>query len=206
MVVSRKSPSPHLKAKFFRDARAFRDWLDKNHDRRDELWMGYYKKSSGRAGLTYMDALDEALCFGWIDGVTKSIDEQRYAQRWTPRRPGSIWSKRNIGKVESLKAQGRMTDAGLAAYEQRTSKKSGIYSFEQDKVELTPEFEQRLRSKKAAAAFFDSQPQWYRRTTIWWVVSAKKPETRERRFAELLRASSAETWVGPLQKDRERKK
>jgi uncharacterized protein YdeI (YjbR/CyaY-like superfamily) len=195
-----KKAEAHLEAKFFRDAATFRRWLEKYHDRKDELWMGYYKKGSGKGGLTYMDALDEALCFGWIDGITKSIDDERYSQRWTPRRPTSIWSERNIDKVKKLTAD------GLAAFQQRSAEKSGVYSFEQEKVELTPEFELRLRSRKHAAAFFDRQPPWYRRTAIWWVISAKKPETRERRFEELLRASTAETWVGPLQRDRERKK
>jgi uncharacterized protein YdeI (YjbR/CyaY-like superfamily) len=168
-----KKAEAHLEAKFFRDAATFRRWLEKYHDRKDELWMGYYKKGSGKGGLTYMDALDEALCFGWIDGITKSIDDERYSQRWTPRRPTSIWSERNIDKVKKLTAEGRMTDAGLAAFQQRSAEKSGVYSFEQEKVELTPEFELRLRSRK---------------------------------FEELLRASTAETWVGPLQRDRERKK
>lgn len=176
-----------MDAKFFRNAAAFRRWLEKHHDKEDELWIGFYKKGAARRGITYPEAVDESLCFGWIDGIRKAIDEERYANRFTPRKPKSNWSDVNRKRVAELIAEGRIQPAGLAAFESRDDARSGVYSFEnRDKARLTPEQEQRFRKNARAWSFFESQPPGYRRIAIWWVVSAKREETREKRLATLI--------------------
>jgi uncharacterized protein YdeI (YjbR/CyaY-like superfamily) len=138
-----------------------------------------------------MEAVDEALCFGWIDGLVKGIDGERYKQRFSPRKPGSIWSTINIGKVKALEAAGRMTRAGLAAFEGRDTKRTGVYSFENRDVTLSTAYEQRFRAQRKAWAFFSAQPPGYRRISAFWVMSAKREETRERRLAQLIARSAA---------------
>jgi uncharacterized protein YdeI (YjbR/CyaY-like superfamily) len=181
------APAP----RFFRTPAAFRAWLERHHATRTELWIGYYKADSGRGGMIYREALDEALCFGWIDGLTRRMDEERYMQRFTPRRKDSTWSVTNIKRIEELTAEGRMHPAGLAAFDRRDRTRIGLYSFEQGQVRLAPAFEQRLAADRAAREFFESQAPSYRRVATWWVMSAKKEETRERRFATLLADSAA---------------
>jgi uncharacterized protein YdeI (YjbR/CyaY-like superfamily) len=177
---------------FFGDAAAFRAWLAEHHDEADELFVGFYKKSSDKTGIAYPDARDEALCFGWIDGHLRRIDDERHQLRFTPRRPNSVWSKVNVERFAALEAEGRMTDAGRAAWERRRADRTGIYSFEQDgEAVLPPVYEARLRANAAAAAFFDAQPPGYRRNSIYFVVSAKREETRERRLERLIADSAA---------------
>lgn len=181
---------PATKPRFFKSQAEFRNWLEENHDQAKELLVGFYKKGSGRAGITYPQALDEALCFGWIDGVRKSLDDASYTIRFTPRRPGSIWSAVNIEHVRRLTEQGLMKEPGLRAFQDRDPKKTERYSYEQRKtVSLDPVYEERLKANDKAWSFFQAQPPWYRRVTQWWVMSAKKEETRARRLAALIESS-----------------
>ena len=185
------------KATFFRSADELRAWLDAHHADRDEVYIGFYKTSAKKKGVTYKEALDEALCFGWIDGVRRSIDEERYEMRFTPRRQGSIWSRVNVGHVERLTKAGRMRPPGVAAFEARTAKRMGLYSFEQERPkELDPARAKKLRANAAARKFFEAQPPSYRRTAAFWVMSAKKDETRDRRLDQLIH-SSAKGEVAP---------
>ena len=179
-----------MTARFFRGPEEFRRWLEKNAGAA-ELWVGFYNQRSGRAGITYKQALDEALCFGWIDGVRKSVDEARYKIRFTPRRPRSIWSLVNIRRMKELITLDRVTGAGREAFERRDPRRSGVYSFERAQASLGPAFERKFRANGRAWAYFQSQPPWYRRTSTHWVVSAKKEETRLRRLETLI-ARSAE--------------
>jgi uncharacterized protein YdeI (YjbR/CyaY-like superfamily) len=175
-------------AKFFATSRAFRAWLEKNHDRADELVVGFYKRDSGKKSITWPESVDQALCFGWIDGVRKRIDDISYTIRFTPRRRGSIWSAVNIKRVEELKKLGLMTEAGLRAFAARDEKKSRIYAYEKEAADFPPEFETRFRANAAAWKFFNEQAPWYRRTITYWVVSAKREETRLKRLATLIEA------------------
>ncbi len=153
--------------------------------------MGYYKKGASRQGITYPDARDEALCWGWIDGKVKSLDEERYVQRFTPRKKGSTWSQVNLGRVEELTGLGRMQPAGIKAFEARTAERTGVYSFEADLAELPVELQALFQADSLAWRHFQAQPPAYRRTCLHWVVSAKREETRRRRLQKLLEASAA---------------
>ena len=177
---------------FFEDPPAFRAWLEQHHETETEVWVGMYKKHTGRQGMSWSQAVDQALCFGWIDGLLRRIDDERHMQRFTPRKPTSNWSKVNIAKVAELERQGLMRPAGRAAFERRTEARSGVYAFERDEpAALSPEQDTLLRANSAAAAFFDAQPPWYRRTVIHWVTSAKREDTRERRLRQLIDDSAA---------------
>lgn len=186
------------KLKFFRTAAAFRRWLEKNHERPDELWVGFYKKDSGKGGITYPQALDEALCFGWIDGLRKSLDQDAFTIRFTRRKPRSIWSNVNIRHVERLTQEGRMRPPGIAAYSSRTPERSGVYSFERETAELEPAMKQRFMKNRKAWKFFEAQPPYYRRIVSWWIISAKKNETRERRLAQLIEYSALQQRLPQL--------
>jgi uncharacterized protein YdeI (YjbR/CyaY-like superfamily) len=176
-----------LKPTHFAGPEELRAWLEQHHETASELWLGFYKKGTGKQTMTWSQAVDEALCFGWIDGRQQRVDDESYALRFTPRRPRSTWSAVNIGKVEELTRQGRMRPAGLAAFEKRSEERSGIYSHEQgDDPKLDEESERRFRDNEKAWKFFQAQPPWYRRTAIWLVVSAKRAETREKRLATLI--------------------
>jgi uncharacterized protein YdeI (YjbR/CyaY-like superfamily) len=175
-----------MKINYFKSASEFRRWLELNQARVSELWVGFFKKDSGRGGLTYAEAVDEALCFGWIDGVKKRVDELSYTHRFTPRRPRSNWSRINIQHAERLKKAGRMTPAGLKAYAARVPERSGVYSFENAPRILAAADEERFKAEKVAWEFFQRQPPGYQRLAIWWIVSAKKPETRSRRLGRLI--------------------
>jgi uncharacterized protein YdeI (YjbR/CyaY-like superfamily) len=164
--------------KFFSNPSKFHQWLDQNHDKESELWVGFYKKDSGKPSITYPEALDEALCYGWIDGLRKSIDEVSYKIRFTPRRAKSTWSLVNTKRVAELKRLGRMCGSGLKAFETRDPKRSGIYSFENAARTLDAVYEKKFQANKRAWAFFQAQPPGYQRTASWWVMSAKKNETR----------------------------
>jgi uncharacterized protein YdeI (YjbR/CyaY-like superfamily) len=177
----------------------FRGWLEQHHDSEPELWVGYFKKGSGKPSLTWPQSVDEALCFGWIDGIRKSIDAERYMIRFTPRRARSIWSAVNIARVAALTEEGLMRPSGLEAFEARREDRSGIYSYEQrDKAKLDPGYEKRFRAKKKAWAAFETMPKSYRQAAIRWVMTAKKEETRERRLASLIENSAAGRTVRPL--------
>ncbi len=183
---------------FFASAADFRAWLEANYDKAPELWMGFYKKGSPQKGITYKEAVDEALCFGWIDSVARSIDAVSYGQRFTPRRKRSIWSAVNNARVEALSRAGLMHPAGLAAFEQRDPARTNQYSSEQGEVRLAPPYEDLFRADRQAWDFFQSQPPSYRKPATWWVMSAKKEETRERRLATLMADSRAGRRIAPL--------
>lgn len=184
---SLKEPAP----KFFVSLAEWRGWLEEHHADVEELWVGFHKRDSGRPSITWPEAVDGALCFGWIDGVRKTIDAASYKIRFTPRKPRSIWSAINIRRAKELSKSGLMHAAGLAAFEKRDSDRSAIYAYEQRKTaKLPPEFEKQFRAHAKAWAFFQSQPPWYQRTSTYWVVSAKKEETRLKRLL-ILRDCSA---------------
>lgn len=175
---------------FFKTTAALRAWFAKHGATKTELWIGYYKKASGKGGVVYKQALDEALCAGWIDGLVKSIDDDCYMQRYTPRKAKSNWSLVNMRRVEELIAEGRMTPAGLAAYERRDPARTGVYSFEQPPAEFAPDLLKRFRAHKRAWKFFGEQPPGYQRTCTAYVMSAKQEATRLRRL-EIVIAHSA---------------
>jgi uncharacterized protein YdeI (YjbR/CyaY-like superfamily) len=164
------------------------------------VYVGYFKRATGKRGMTWSEAVDQALCFGWIDGRANSIDEDRYMQRFTPRKPGSNWSKVNVEKVAKLTEAGLMRPAGKVAFERRRDDRTGVYSFERENAELPPEFEERLRANAAASQYFDARPPWYRRTATHWVISAKREETRLRRLAQLIEDSANGLDVKPLRR------
>jgi uncharacterized protein YdeI (YjbR/CyaY-like superfamily) len=184
-----------LKPVFFANPEEFRAWLEKNHQSESELLVGFHKKGSGRQNMTWSESVDQALCFGWIDGVRRTIDDESYSIRFTPRKARSTWSNVNVEKVERLEREGLMQPAGLQAFAARTDENTGIYSFEGD-AELPPEYERRFTAE--AREFFESQPPWYRRAASHWVVSAKKQATRERRLATLIEDSAAGRTIKPL--------
>ncbi|HEV7356361.1 MAG TPA: YdeI/OmpD-associated family protein [Steroidobacteraceae bacterium] len=175
---------------FFETADGFAAWLKEHGGAKTELVVGYHKRGSARPSMTWAESVDAALCFGWIDGVRKRIDEHTYQIRFTPRKTTSIWSRINIERVRILKSEGRMREAGLKAFAHRREHKSKIYSYEQRKVAaLDPAAEARFRKAKTAWAFFEAQPPGYRQLVTWKIVSAKRVETRERRLQDLIRAS-----------------
>lgn len=187
-----------VKPKFFATPEKFREWLEKNHASAPELLLGFHKKGSGKKSITYAEALDEALCFGWIDGVRRNLDETSYTIRFTPRRPRSIWSRVNVNHVERLKKEGRMQPAGLAAYEQLDPKRTGIYAFENAPRELAAEYEKEFRKHKAAWEYFQTYPPYLKKTVSYWVMSAKKEETRAARLQRLIESSARGERIGVL--------
>jgi uncharacterized protein YdeI (YjbR/CyaY-like superfamily) len=187
------------KPKFFRTPQAFRDWLEKHHACEDVLLVGFYKVGSGKPSMTWPESVDQALCFGWIDGVRKSIDELSYSVRFTPRKAKSTWSSVNIQRVAELTEQKLMHQAGLDAFQRRQSDNSSIYSYEQRDVELPEPYAGILRKKKAASKYFHSQSPSYRKAACWWVISAKKEETRSKRLATLIELSEKEEQIPQFQ-------
>ncbi len=183
---------PAARPRFFATPAAWRAWLEANHATKDELLVGFHKRGSGKPSITWPESVDEALCFGWIDGVRRSIDETAYSIRFTPRRTTSIWSSVNVARVAELTRLGQMQPAGLTAFAARTAARTGVYSFERkEEAVFTPEQLLALAAAPAARAFFEAQAPWYRRTATHWVVSAKQEATRERRFTTLLADSAA---------------
>ena len=188
--------------RFFATPAKWRQWLEKHHATEAEVWVGFHKKGSGTQSITWPEAVDEALCLGWIDGIRKRIDEARYKIRFTPRKTSSNWSTVNIRRAGVLTKEGRMMPPGLAAFAARRAEKSGVYSFEQRTAPtLGDELEQRFRANKAAWAFFEEQPPYYRRLATFWVMSAKQHATRERRLATLIADSAAGQRIGPLKRN-----
>jgi len=186
-----------MKLTIFDSAAEFRNWLEKNHSLSSELWLGFYNQRSKKRSITYREALDEALCFGWIDGVRKSVNETTWMQRFTPRKAKSYWSAVNIQRFNELKDLGRVTLPGLRAFVQRTSE-SGKYSFESRPKKFPPAYEKQFKAKRTAWEFFWAQPPSYQRTSIFWVVSAKQEETRQRRLATLIADSEKGRRLGML--------
>ncbi|MDQ2942753.1 MAG: YdeI/OmpD-associated family protein [Candidatus Dormibacteraeota bacterium] len=181
-----------MEARFFKTPAEFRAWLAKNHNTATEVGVVLHRKASGKPTLTWSEAVDQALCFGWIDSVARRIDETSRVQRFTPRKPKSNWSAVNIQKVEDLTAQGLMTPAGLAAFARREEARSGVYSYENRHLAaLDPEREATFRAKAGAWAFFSKQPPSYRQTAIYWVMNAKREETRSSRLARLIEVSES---------------
>lgn len=183
--------TPERPATFFDTAEDFRAWLEEHHETASELWMGLHKRHVVDRGLTWEEAVPEALCFGWIDSLAQRIDDDSRRQRWTPRRAGSVWSTVNIALVEQLTADGRMRPAGLAAYERRKAERSGVYAYERGQTELAPEQLARLQDVPAAWAFWQEATATYRRICATWVTSAKREQTRESRLAQLVECSAA---------------
>ena len=184
--------------RFFATTSALRDWFDANHETADELWLGYYKKGSGMPSVTWTEAVDEALCVGWIDGVLQRIDERSHAQRFTPRRKGSNWSAINVAKVATLTEQDRMRPAGFRAFEARTAERTGVYSYEREVEHLTDDELARFRAEPAAWSYWEARPASYRKAALHWVTTAKQAATRERRLAALIEDSKAGRLVKPL--------
>jgi uncharacterized protein YdeI (YjbR/CyaY-like superfamily) len=195
---------------FFANPSEFHIWLEKNHDRASEIWVGFHKKSSGKLGIKMPESVDEALCFGWIDSVRRSVNDTSYANRFTRRKTRSTWSAINIKRAKELIRLGRMQPAGLKAFEQHTPERSAIYSYEQrQKATLSDAFETKFRANKKAWNFFQSQPPWYQRVSAFWVSSAKREETKLKRLTKLIEDSENQRTIPPLtrpEKQRNRSK
>ena len=195
-------PSKEPKPQFFPTLANWRAWLEKHHADAEEFWVGFYKRDSGRPSITWPESVDGALCFGWIDGVRKSIDATSYKIRFTPRKHRSIWSAINIKRAKELSKQGLMHPAGLAALDKRDSDRSAIYAYEQrTNAKLPVAFEKQFRINAEGWSFFQSQPPWYQRTSTYWVVSAKKEETRLKRLAILIDCSARKQKIPSLNRD-----
>jgi uncharacterized protein YdeI (YjbR/CyaY-like superfamily) len=191
-----------MDVKFFRSSDEFRAWLEENHAKAQELWLGFFKKSAPEKGITYQEAVDQALCFGWIDGVRKRLDEAGYTIRLTPRKPRSIWSAVNIKRFGELAELGWVRPPGLHAFDARDQKRSGLYSYEQRSRGLDDGYQKQMEANEKAWGFFQAQPPWYQRTASWWVMSAKKEETRLKRLATLIEDSENGRTIAALTRQR----
>lgn len=183
---------------FFPTKSHLRKWFEKNHDKTDELWVGYYKKDTGKPSITWPESVDEALCFGWIDGIRKSIDDERYKIRFTPRRKSSTWSAVNTKRIKELIKLGLVKSAGLKVFNNRDKKKSERYSFEQVKVKLPVGFEKKIKANKKAWSYFQNLPPSSKKLSVWWIISAKKEETKLRRLNTLIECSESGRKIPPL--------
>jgi len=190
-VTARKAADPAAGVTFFRTPADLRRWFAKHHATAELLWVGFYKRDSGEPSVTWQESVDEALSVGWIDGIRKRIDERRYKIRFTPRRRGSIWSAINVARVEQLKKEKRMRPAGLEAFAAKRENRSGVYSYEQRPIDLPQPFAGMVARNRRAAAFLAAQPPSYRKLVTWWIVSAKKEETRAMRLGKLIDACVA---------------
>jgi uncharacterized protein YdeI (YjbR/CyaY-like superfamily) len=191
------TPTPH-DVIFFAAAEELRDWFDANHATATDLWMGYHKKATGLPSVVWTDAVDEALCVGWIDSIRRTIDERTFVQRFTPRRKGSIWSAINVAKVAALTAEGRMRPAGIAAFEARTPERTAVYSYERATTALSDDETARFQADEAAWADWQARPPSYRKAVTAWVTTAKQPATRARRLDALIADSAAGRKVAPM--------
>jgi len=190
-----------MDVKFFKTPSKFRAWLEANHDKAQELWVGYYKKDSGKPSMTWPESVDQALCFGWIDGIRKSIDAESYKIRFTPRKPTSIWSAVNIKRVAELTEQGLIHPAGLEAFQKRSDDKSAIYGYEQrENAALNKDYQEQFKANVKAWDWFHAQAPSYQKTAIWWVVSAKQEVTQLKRLATLIEDSENGRRVAPLRR------
>ncbi len=188
---------------FFESPEELRDWFDAHHETATDLWLGSYRKATGKPSVSWSDAVDEALCVGWIDSIRKRLDDTRSAQRFTPRRKGSTWSAINVAKVADLTAQGRMRPAGLAAFERRTAANTAVYSYERPEASLSDAELERFRAVPAAWADWERRPPSYRRAVMYWVTSAKGADTRTRRLEALIADSAAGERVRPMRSSRD---
>ena len=175
-----------MKPQFFRTQEDFRQWLEENHDKETEIIVGFYKVGLGKNYMNWSEAVDQAICFGWIDGIRRKVDEESYSNRFTPRRAGSNWSAVNIEKVRVLTGKGLMKPSGIAAFEKRKEERSVVYAYENEAKEFSAEFEKQFKSNKKAWEFFESQANWYKKQKIYWVMSAKQEATRTRRLEKLI--------------------
>ena len=189
----------------FGTAEDFRDWLTANHAAATELWVGYYKKGVPKTSMTYKESVDLGLCFGWIDGLTRRIDDEVYAIRFTPRTKRSTWSAVNVARMGELMADGRAHPAGIRAFEARTEDNTGIYSYENRPADLPDEYLSRLKANEAAWSWWQAQRPGYRRVATWWVVSAKQEATRDRRLATLIEDCAAGRMIKSQQYGQTRK-
>src|SRR3954467_12208731 len=178
-----------MKPLFFSDQQKFRAWLKKNHNKETELLVGFYKVTRGKESMTWPQSVDQALCYGWIDGIRKSIDDEAYTIRFTPRKKNSIWSAINIKKMEELTQKGLMQPVGLAVFQHRKDAKSAIYSYEKPPVVLDKQFEKKFKANKVAWTYFQSKAPSYQKTSIAWVMRAKQESTRIRRLDTLIKDS-----------------
>ena len=193
------SPAPKPRdVIFFASPEELRAWFDEHHETADELWLGYHRKATGKPTVTWPEAVDEALCVGWIDGIRYRLDETRHAQRFTPRRKGSIWSAINTKRAGELIAEGRMRPAGRTAFEARSPEKTAIYSYEREAAAFSDDQQRRFEADAPAWAFFQAQAPSWRRAITHWVSSAKREQTRERRFNQLIEDSRAGRRTGAL--------
>jgi uncharacterized protein YdeI (YjbR/CyaY-like superfamily) len=174
---------------FFPTQHVFREWLEKNHDKETELLVGFYKVNSGKPSMNWSQSVDEALCFGWIDGVRKSIDAESYSIRFTPRKPKSIWSAVNIAKIAELTEKGLMQTAGIAAFEKRQETKSKVYAYESETKTLSGELEEKFKANKIAWNFFKTQAPSYQKTMIHWIMTAKQEATKLARLEKTIAES-----------------
>jgi len=191
------APTPH-DVIFFASPDELRGWFEEHHAAVDELWVGYHRKATGRPTITWPQAVDEALCVGWIDGVRYRIDEERHAQRFTPRRKGSIWSAVNTKRAQELIEEGRMRPDGQKAFEARSEERTAVYSYERANAAFSDDQQGRFEADESAWTYWQLQPPSYRRAITHWVSSAKREETRERRFLKLLEDSRAGRRTGPF--------
>ena len=183
---------------FFPTQSDLRKWFEKNHNKADELWVGYFKKGTGKPSITWQESVDEALCFGWIDGIRNAIDEESYKIRFTPRRKGSIWSAVNTKRIKELIKLGLVKPSGLEVFNQRDEKKTNRYSFEQKEAKFPIEFEKELKANKKAWQYFQTIPPSAKRLSTWWVISAKRKETKLSRLKTLIQCSEEERKIPPL--------
>jgi uncharacterized protein YdeI (YjbR/CyaY-like superfamily) len=188
----------HMEVKFFKSVAGLRRWFVNNGHKATEIWIGFYNAKSARKGVTYKEAVDEALCFGWIDGIRKSKDEESYTNRFTPRKKKSNWSNVNTKRMQELIAQGRVEEAGMKAWQARDDARTGIYSFENQPASLLPAFEKEFRANKKAWSYFTSTAPWYQRTAIHLVMSAKQEETKLKRLRMLIKDSAAGRTIAQL--------
>jgi uncharacterized protein YdeI (YjbR/CyaY-like superfamily) len=179
-----------MKPRFFATTARFRTWLERNHDTAAELWVGFHRKGSGKPSISWPEAVDQALCFGWIDGIRKRVDDTSYMNRFTPRKPTSTWSDRNVKRARELIELGQMAPAGLRAFEARGDNRTGIYSYEQRPQELPAAYARPFRANARAWKAWRAMPPSYRKAATWWVISAKREETRERRLATLIETTA----------------
>lgn len=183
---------------FFEKEEEFGQWLNEHHSDTDELWVGYYKTKTGIPSITWPESVDRALCYGWIDGIRKSLDDQRYMIRFTPRRPSSIWSAVNLKRIKELIAEGRIQPSGLEVYQNRSKERSERYSYEQKKARLDEAFAAKFKENVQAWSFFQTLPPSTRKPSVWWVMSAKRQSTRERRLQTLIDCSAKGEKIPPL--------
>jgi uncharacterized protein YdeI (YjbR/CyaY-like superfamily) len=186
---------------FFESQEQFRQWLMENHDSASEVYIGMYRKTSRNVGITYSEALNESLCFGWIDGVRRKVDDESFAQRFTPRRKGSNWSAVNIRRFHELRNAGRIHPAGQAAFDAYDGPPAGYSFAERGAISFPDEFESELRANAGAWAYWESRPPGYRRMATFWVMSAKQEATRRRRLESLIADSAAGKSIGPLRRN-----